>query len=98
MIYIWRLQRWFIPGLPGSLKATFSGLLDLSPIDRWVADTTPVQGKLYAGGTVTACGMDVAVRMGCSPVMTAGLDLSFDNAGPSMPLGPCMMKIRCATT
>lgn len=71
------------PGITRRFKGNFFGLLDLSPIDRWVADVTPVQGKLHAGGTVTACGMDLAARMGCAPVMTVGLDLSFDNAGPS---------------
>ena len=74
-------------GITRRFKGNFFGLLDLSPLDQWVKNTTSVKGKLYAGGTVTACGMDLAVQMGCAPVMTAGLDLAFDHTGPSHAAG-----------
>lgn len=71
------------PGLPGLFKGLFFSLLDFSPIDQWVKQISAVDGRLSAGGTVTACGMDLAVTMGCNPVMTVGLDLAYADDGGS---------------
>ena len=70
-------------GITRRFKGNFFGLLDLSPIDRWVKSIGGLSGKLYAGGTVTASGMGLAVDMGCDPVFTVGLDLSFERSGAS---------------
>ncbi len=74
-------------GITRGFKGNFFGLLDLSPIDQWVKSVSEAGGKLYAGGTVTACGMDLASSMGCNPVFTVGLDLSFPRAGASHACG-----------
>jgi len=36
---------------------------------------------MFAGGTVTVSAMDLAAKMGCSPVITIGLDLCFADDG-----------------
>jgi hypothetical protein len=71
------------PGIPGLFKGLFFSLLDFSPIDQWVKQISAVDGRLSAGGTVTACGMDLAVTMGCNPVVTVGLDLAYGDDGGS---------------
>lgn len=71
------------PGIPGLFKGLFFSLLDFSPIDQWVKQISAVDGRLSAGGTVTACGMDLAVTMGCNPVVAVGLDLAYGTDGDS---------------
>ena len=62
-------------------RGLFSGSLDANPIDSWLDSITTQRGMLFAGGTVTASAIDLAVKMGCSPVVTIGLDLSFTDDG-----------------
>ena len=71
------------PGITPRFRGNYFGLLDLSPIDSWVGSLSEDCGKLYAGGTVTASAMALAADMGCNPVLTLGLDLSFESSGPS---------------
>ena len=62
-------------------RGLFSGSLDANPIDRWIDSLTTPRGTLFAGGTVTASAIDLAVSMGCNPVITIGLDLCFADDG-----------------
>lgn len=70
----------FPPILP-KFRGLFSGTLDASPIDRWIDSLTTPRGSLFAGGTVTSSAIDLAVIMGCDPVVTIGLDLCFADDG-----------------
>lgn len=69
------------PEVVRGFKGCFFGLLTTSPIDQWVDRHTSVHGPLYAGGTVTISCIDLAVQMGCSPILTAGFDLAFQEDG-----------------
>ena len=71
------------PQVPGRFKGEFYSLLDSNPIDQWVKSISETEGRLMAGGTVTACGMHLANLMGCNPVVTVGLDLAYANDGCS---------------
>jgi hypothetical protein len=70
----------FPPGLR-KFKGLFSGTLDANPIDKWFDEVTEQHGQLLAAGTVTSSGVDLAVQMGCDPVVTIGFDLSLAEDG-----------------
>ena len=69
------------PPVVRKFRGLFSGSLDASPIDRWIDSLTTSRGTLFAGGTVTSSAIDLAVGMGCNPVITIGLDLCFADDG-----------------
>lgn len=69
------------PPVVRKFRGIFSGSLDASPIDQWIDSLTTSRGTLFAGGTVTASAIDLAVHMGCNPVLTIGLDLCFADNG-----------------
>lgn len=71
------------PEVPGRFKGEFYSFLDDNPIDQWVRQVSCADGELRAAGTVTACGMHLAMNMGCSPVVSIGLDLSYAADGHS---------------
>lgn len=71
------------PGITRPFKGNFFGLLDVSPLDQWVKSEVGIDGTLYPGGTVTACGISLASEMGCQTVLVLGLDLAFEGDGPS---------------
>jgi hypothetical protein len=82
------------PGITHRFKGSFYSFLDANPIDQWVKENSAADGHLHAGGTVTACGMDVAMDMGCDPVITVGLDLAYGNDGSSHANGTMYNGIR----
>ena len=69
------------PPIVPTFRGIFSGSLDANPIDQWIDSLTTSRGTLFAGGTVTASAVDLAVQMGCNPVLTIGLDLCFADNG-----------------
>lgn len=72
------------PPAPRKFKGIFSGRLDANPIDNWIRnDLRADKGQLLAAGTVTATALDLAARMGCEPIISVGLDLSFPEDGKS---------------
>lgn len=44
---------------------------------RWIAQTQPPPASLKIGGTVAASAIDLAVWLGCSDIILAGLDLAY---------------------
>jgi hypothetical protein len=69
------------PPVPRKFKGVFSGTLDANPIDAWLDQLTETRGRLLAAGTVTSTALDLAVHMGCDPVVSIGFDLSLANDG-----------------
>ncbi|MBN1676885.1 MAG: motility associated factor glycosyltransferase family protein [Kiritimatiellae bacterium] len=70
----------FPPVLP-KFKGLFSGYHSSNPVGAWVSRFGTPKGLIAACGTVTASAMDLAVKMGCNPVLTVGMDLSFSDDG-----------------
>ncbi len=62
-------------------KGVFSGTLEANPIDRWLDEVTTDRGGLLAAGTVTSTAIDLAVQMGCNPILAVGFDLSLASDG-----------------
>ncbi len=68
--------------ITGKFRGLFTGGLLANPIDAWLdSRLDEPRGWMYAGGTVTASAMALAVEMGCAPVLVVGLDLSFRDDG-----------------
>jgi len=62
-------------------KGLFGSSMNANPISRWLAALGAPKGELIAAGTVTTTAIDLAVRMGCGPVIVVGADLSFADDG-----------------
>lgn len=73
---------WIIyPPILPKFRGIFNGCINLNPIIDWAASFNEPKGIIFAGGTVTATAIDLAVKMGCNPVITVGLDLSVAEDG-----------------
>jgi len=59
----------------------FCGTLNANPIDAWLDGIMGARGSLLAAGTVTSTAIDLAIRMGCNPVVCIGFDLSLADDG-----------------
>ncbi len=68
------------PVLP-RFRGLFSASMAANPVSRWLDGFGFPKGDLVAAGTVTTSAMDLAIRMGCDPVLMAGFDLSFEDDG-----------------
>ncbi|MBI3986559.1 MAG: DUF115 domain-containing protein [Lentisphaerae bacterium] len=68
------------PAIP-KFKGIFSGQLEVNPIDNWLNTLGAPKGAWAAAGTVTTTAIDLAIRMGCNPVISVGFDLSFSDDG-----------------
>jgi len=71
------------PTLPARFEGIFSGHINSNPVGAWISSFGQGKGTLYPGGTVSATAMDLAVQMGCDPILTVGLDLSMGDDGSS---------------
>ncbi len=49
------------------------------PMMKWIEDITGERGELTHGGSVSTSAFDFAARLGASPVILVGQDLSFTN-------------------
>lgn len=68
------------PVIP-KFKGFFSGALVSNPIANWISTFGTPKGELIAAGTVTASAVDLAVKMGCAPIIAVGFDLCFNDDG-----------------
>lgn len=68
------------PGLH-KFKGVFSGYVAANAVGRWLEEMGTCKGHVAAAGTVTACAIDMAIQMGCNPIITIGVDLSFSDDG-----------------
>lgn len=62
-------------------RGLFSTQLSANPIDQWLISRNVNKGMLAAMGTVTTSAIDLAVKMGCAPIISIGFDLSFKDDG-----------------
>ena len=62
-------------------RGLFSAQLNANPIDKWLISRGASKGMLAAMGTVTTTAVDLAVQMGCDPIISVGFDLSFADDG-----------------
>ena len=69
------------PPVIDKFKGIFSASMTANPISEWLNRQGPPKGSLIAAGTVTTTAMDLAVHMGCQPVLVLGADLSFQADG-----------------
>ncbi len=69
------------PSIPGKFRGIFAGTLDANPIDHWLDKLTEERGGMLAAGTVTSTALDLAVKMGCNPIVSVGFDLSLAEDG-----------------
>lgn len=49
------------------------------PLANFFMSVLGARGELTMGGSVSTAALDFAIRAGCSPIITVGLDLSFPN-------------------
>jgi len=68
------------PILP-KFRGIFSASMAANPLSRWLEGFGAPKGSLVAAGTVTTSAVDLALKMGCNPVLTTGFDLSFGEDG-----------------
>lgn len=69
------------PSAMPKFKGVFSAETTANPIDPWLRELAAPRGYVSAGGTVTITALDMAIQMGCNPVLTVGYDLSFRDDG-----------------
>jgi hypothetical protein len=69
------------PDILGKVRGVFSGHVSANPVGLWLDSLREKKGAILGAGTVTATAMDLAVRMGCNPVLTVGLDLCVADDG-----------------
>jgi hypothetical protein len=69
------------PDILGKMKGLFSGHVNANPVGLWVSTLQPPKGQILGAGTVSATALDLAVRMGCNPVLAVGLDLCMAGDG-----------------
>jgi hypothetical protein len=70
----------FPPAIP-KFRGIFSGTMSANPIDAWLSRIIDPLGELLAAGTVTSTAVNLAVKMGCNPVVSVGFDLSLKDDG-----------------
>lgn len=65
------------PELLPRFSKVFTGYVNANTVGKWISSRFEDKGCIMAGGTVTASAIDLAVRMGCNPIITAGMDLAM---------------------
>ncbi len=71
------------PEVLPKFKGIFSGCINVNPVGKWISSFGDEKGAIYSGGTVSATAIDLAVKMGCNPVICTGLDLCAAADGTS---------------
>ncbi len=69
------------PELIAGLDRIFFMEVESMQLPQWLHKKLGPQGEVFPGGNVSTAAMAVAEAMGCNPVMTAGLDLSYPQSG-----------------
>ncbi|HBA83829.1 MAG TPA: hypothetical protein DCZ95_07030 [Verrucomicrobia bacterium] len=69
------------PPLLPKFRGLFSASMASNPISEWLNTVGESKGALTAAGTVTTSAIDLAIRMGCNPIICIGADLSFSDDG-----------------
>jgi hypothetical protein len=69
------------PPLLSKFRGLFSASMAANPISEWLNTTGDFKGSLVAAGTVTTTAIDLAIHMGCNPILCLGTDLSFADDG-----------------
>ncbi len=63
------------------LKRIFFMEMESMGLPVWLKSKLGGLGEIHAGGNVATAAMSVAVALGCNPVLTVGLDLSYPDSG-----------------
>ena len=63
------------------LKRIFFMEMESMGLPEWLKSKLGGLGEIHAGGNVATAAMSVAVALGCDPVLTVGLDLSYPDSG-----------------
>ncbi len=71
------------PEVLRKFKGIFSAHGSGNSVAKWAQSLGAAKGSIYCGGTVSSSSIDLAVKMGCNPVITVGLDLSLKSDGSS---------------
>jgi len=69
------------PDILPLFRGIFSGYASTDPVGAWISSLGKEKGMIMSGGTVTATALELAVSMGCSPVISVGLDLCMSDDG-----------------
>lgn len=69
------------PEVLARFDKTFFGYCTNNTIGKWLNQAIKDRGELFTAGTVTATALDIAARMGCTPIISAGMDLSYAQDG-----------------
>ncbi len=63
------------------LKRVFFMEMESMGLPEWLKSKLGGLGEIHAGGNVATAAMSVAVALGCDPILTVGLDLSYPDSG-----------------
>jgi len=69
------------PAILPAFRGIFSGHASADPVGEWISSLGYEKGPIMSGGTVTATALELAVSMGCDPVIAIGLDLCMSDDG-----------------
>lgn len=80
--------------LPG-FRGIFCGYTSSDPVGEWISSIGPDKGAIMAGGTVTATALELAMGMGCSPIISVGLDLCMSKDGSTHASNSMYHGVKC---
>jgi hypothetical protein len=69
------------PALVETLDRVFFMEVESMNLPKWIRSKVGELGEVFPGGNVSTAAMAIAEAMGCNPILTAGLDLSYPDDG-----------------
>ncbi len=81
------------PELVEGLDRLFFMELESMRLPNWLRGKFGELGEIYAGGNVATAALAVAEALGCTPIMTAGLDLSYPESGKTHVTGRTLKEL-----
>ncbi len=75
------------PGVIRDLDRIFFMEMESMGLPEWLRSKLGELGEIHAGGNVATAAMSVAVALGCNPVLTVGMDLSYSDSGKTHATG-----------
>ena len=75
------------PEVVKDLERIFFMEMESMGLPEWLRSKLGALGEIHAGGNVATAAMSVAVALGCNPVLTVGLDLSYLDSGKTHAAG-----------
>jgi hypothetical protein len=81
------------PDLIAGLDRIFFMEVESMQLPKWLQKKLGPQGEIFPGGNVATAAMAVADAMGCNPILTAGLDLSYPEDGKTHISGKTLSEL-----